>query len=307
MRELATLPDGNQAQTLADYLLTLKISTRVDQQAESWVVWVCEEDQLAQARQEMTRFLENPTDSRYTAAIRTARALRRQEEQQEEDYRQKQTALRDKMTEPPATGGRRVTMLLLAGSLLVAFFTQLGEDRNVSFLTITPGLGPQGLVALERQLATGEIWRLITPIFLHFGIFHLLFNMFMLVELGGLIEESRGPGRFLLLVVLLAVSSNLAQYFFPWQIEKGLLPPSAAFGGMSGVVYGLFGYLWMKSKYEPDLGLNINPTTVIWLLGWFFLCVFGVIPRVANTAHAAGLVMGMLIGLAPVLWRSLRS
>jgi GlpG protein len=75
---------------------------------------------------------------------------------------------------------------------------------------------------------------------------------------------------------------------------------------MSGVLYGLFGYAWMKSRFEPQLGVTLTPGTVVFLLGWFVLCLTPAIPNIANAAHAAGLVLGILVGAAPAAWRSLR-
>ena len=77
------------------------------------------------------------------------------------------------------------------------------------------------------------------------------------------------------------------------------------FGGMSGVLYGLFGYLWMKGRFEPELGLALSPRLILLLIGWLFLCMTGVLGSVANTAHVAGLAVGMVIGVAPYLWRRL--
>jgi GlpG protein len=314
MRQLATLP-GGQAEALADYLLTLRINTRLDQQPEGWVVWVCDEDQLPQARQELTAFLDNPTDTRYTAASRTANALRRQEEKVEEDYRRRQDALREQMTQTPtSTGGRRLTGLLVVASLLVTFLTQFGDFKQplTRYLTITgelPG-APLDSRSLPELLAAGEVWRLVTPIFIHFSIWHLLFDMYWLAVLGGHIEERRGPGRLLLLVLATAVLSNVAQYYLghiTWGGPAGLvLRTHALFGGMSGVVYGLFGYVWMKSRFEPRLGLRIDANTVIWMVAWFFLCMTGAVGPIANVAHGVGLVVGMVAGIAPVLWRRWR-
>jgi GlpG protein len=311
MRQLATLPDANQAQTLADYLLTLHINTQLDHQADGWVLWVCDEDQVPLARQELADFLANPADGRYAAAVRTARTLRQQEDQQEEDYRRRQIDLRQKMTESPPPPGRRVTALLLAGSVLVTILTWYNDPQGRLYrsLTITPVLPKQGdTTPLSAVLAAGEVWRLVTPIFLHFDWIHLIFNMIMLVDLGGLVEDKRGSGRYLLLVLATAVISNVAQYYLGhagWEGGTGLvLRPSSQFGGMSGVLYGLFGYAWMKSRFEPQLGLIISSNTVIVLVGWFFLCMTGTVGPVANVAHGAGLLVGLVVGIAPVLWRT---
>jgi len=308
MRQIATLPDGNQAQSLADFLLTLHINTRLDHEAEGWALWVCDEDKVAQAHQELDAFLRAPTDPRYTVAHRTATVLRQEEDRQEEEYRQRQADLREKMTNP-AHGGRRVTTALIFASILVAVVTQFGEKPEMNrYFTIT-NYDPKNLttLTLPQQLATGEVWRLITPIFLHYGMIHLLFNMIWLATFGSQIELSRGPWKFLGLVLLIAVLSNLGQYYIgniSWQPGlRWTFNPDPRFGGMSGVVYGLFGYIWMKTRYDSEMGIYVDPSTVAILIGWFFLCMTPLIGHVANVAHAVGLLVGMAVGIAPLLWR----
>jgi GlpG protein len=80
--------------------------------------------------------------------------------------------------------------------------------------------------------------------------------------------------------------SNLAQYYY-----KG-----PVFGGMSGVIYGLLGYVWIRGKFDPASGLYLHSYNVMMMLIWFFACLFNLIPNVANAAHAVGLVVGMAWG-----------
>ena len=68
--------------------------------------------------------------------------------------------------------------------------------------------------------------------------------------------------------------------------------------GMSGVVYGLLGYAWMKGRFDPGSGLLLHPQTVAMMLIWFFLCLTGLMGNIANTAHAVGLVLGIAWGYA---------
>ena len=88
--------------------------------------------------------------------------------------------------------------------------------------------------------------------------------------------------RLVGLVLVCAVISNLTQYLY-----KG-----ASFGGMSGVVYGLFGYVWVKGRFQPHLGLGISPESSGIMIGWLFLCMTGLVGPIANAAHVAGLIVG---------------
>jgi GlpG protein len=95
-----------------------------------------------------------------------------------------------------------------------------------------------------------------------------------------------GHGYFLTLVIVFAVVSNLAQY---WMKDP-------AFGGMSGVVYGLFGYVWIHDKYEFGTRYQLPPNVIAISLTWYVVCLLGLIGSVANWAHSGGLFAGMLWG-----------
>ncbi len=186
-----------------------------------------------------------------------------------------------------------LTTALILLCVAVAFRTDLGHRRDPFLLRLTLstfGIGPdgtpgwQGLEAVRR----GEVWRLVTPILIHFGFIHLLFNLWWLRDLGGLIESRRGTARFALLVFGSAVVSDLGQY---------AIEGPSFFGGMSGVVYALFGYVWIKGHYEPEQGMAMHPSNVTIMIAWLFLCMSGLAGPVANAAHGVGLVVGLLAGL----------
>jgi GlpG protein len=308
MRQLATLPDEHAAQALADYLLTLAIDTQVNQEPEGWVVWVRDEDRLPQARAELAEFTRNPADPRFTNAARTAEALRMRQVRDDAAYQRKQINLRDRWAD--RAGRPALTYALILISVAVSLTTGLGKPTEPGQIAVIRSL----FIASEDQtvwdlVSHGEVWRLVTPIFLHFSILHIVFNMMMLYQLGGAIELRRGTGRYALLVLVLAIVSNLAQYYLGayhprdgWSLPE----PSFHFGGMSGVVYGLIGYIWMKGRYEPHLGLMLHPQVLTWAIVWFFLCMTGYVGPIANMAHAGGLVAGIAVGIAPHLWQRLR-
>lgn len=311
MRQLTTLPNADTARTLADYLLTLKIDTQVEKQPEGWAVWVRDEDHLPRARQELEEFTRNPNDPRYSAAPQVADNLRQRKYQEERAYQRRQERFNRRMSGPVAS--QRWTVGLIVVCILVALLSHGGHDRKiVRALSISPYRYTENAIEWQGMtpIMEGQVWRLVTPIFLHFGIWHLFFDMYMLYYLGGAVEQRRGPLRYLLLVLVIAVISNLVQYYFGHPVKDGpelkwIHLPN--FGGMSGVVYGLFGYIWMKARFQPELGFRIHPNTVIYLIGWFFLCMTGWFGPIANGCHIGGLLSGMLLGYAPTVWRSARS
>ena len=143
-----------------------------------------------------------------------------------------------------------------------------------------------------NAMSNGEYWRLVTPVFLHFGLFHLAFNGLWTWELGQRIEPFVGSLHTLVIVLLMAVASNLGQY---------LWGGPSLFGGMSGVVYGLLGYVWIRHKVSPRPQLAIPPGLLGFRLFWLLLGMSGIIDllmsgSIANAAHAVGLVTGMILG-----------
>ena len=87
----------------------------------------------------------------------------------------------------------------------------------------------------------GQIWRLFTPVILHIGFLHLLFNMLWLVVLGKMVEFNMGRIRFVLFILVSGIFSNLCQY-----IMTGPL-----FLGISGVLAAFIGYIWVRKKIAP--------------------------------------------------------
>jgi GlpG protein len=178
-----------------------------------------------------------------------------------------------------------LTCVLIAISVIVALLSRLGEKDDVlDRLFITADGGPGGRSLPE--IREGQVWRLITPIFIHFGWLHILFNMAWLRDLGSAIEKLVGSGALSGLVLTTAIISNLGQFYFA----------GAFFGGMSGVVYGLFGYVWMKSVFDRGSGFNLRHDTVYWMIGWFVVCMLGWVGPVANFGHGFGLATGVVWG-----------
>jgi GlpG protein len=180
-----------------------------------------------------------------------------------------------------------VTYLLIALSILATAVTGLAKREDVlAWLSI--GTADEMLSGRHFQhVMNGEVWRLVTPIFVHYGVLHILFNMWWLADLGVAIEGRIGSLGFAVLVVLTGALSNVAQYVWVG---------SPLFGGMSGVLYALFGYIWVRGRLDASLGLTMPPNTATILLVWLGLGFTGALGNVANVAHLGGLVSGAALG-----------
>lgn len=176
-----------------------------------------------------------------------------------------------------------LTSALVAASVALSLATGFGESAAaVRPFLISEYAGGAPL----REILFGQVWRLFTPMFLHFGLMHLVFNLMWLWELGGALEQRHGPAWLAALVAVLGASSNLAEY--AWS--------GPYFGGMSGVVYGLLGFFWMQGRYNPRFGMGLPRHVVVMMLAWFALCWSGLIGHIANMAHTVGLLTGALWG-----------
>lgn len=152
---------------------------------------------------------------------------------------------------------------------------------------------PLARVFLFGGLDEGQYWRLISPIFLHFGLMHLAFNGLWLAMLGSRIEQLSGSLHLILLVLVSGAFSNWLQ--FTWQ-------GSAFFGGMSGVVYALLGYIWIKSRFVSHPLLQLPAGVLGFMLVWLLVGMSGILEGllgagISNGAHLGGLLIGMLLGM----------
>lgn len=286
MRQIGTIEERDAATRFGDYLASQGISCAVEPGGSGYTVWVHEEDQITRAKEELAQFQKEPGHERYRGAQGTAKVVTQQRVQKSKAIRARTIDMRDRWTRPAIDSGP-VTFGLMALMVVVAILTGVDPAKHQEFFQrMVFSMGDM------QEIRSGEVWRLITPIFLHFGPWHFLFNLLALRDFGLMTEYRLGPPKFFAMVIVIAVLSNFAQF----EMTGG------RFGGMSGVNYGLFGYVWVRGKLDPESGVGVDPTNVTYMLGWFVLCFVGIIPNVANGAHLVGLAIGAAMGASgPVL------
>lgn len=186
------------------------------------------------------------------------------------------------------------TSAVLALCVLVFAAIWLWGDRVVALLTIVPiGIvgGQPAPDSLGSGLAAGQVWRLLSPIFLHFGWMHLVFNMLWLWFFGRQVEAIHGSRRMLAVLVLAGLGGNLAQY----------ATGTVLFGGMSGVDFALLGYVWLMARRCPGRGFFVPQMLVVLMLAWMVFTMTDIaglvgLGNVANEAHLGGLIVGLALG-----------
>lgn len=154
-----------------------------------------------------------------------------------------------------------------------------------------------------EKIRQGQVWRLFSPCILHKELLHLLFNMLWLWMLGKQIEQRLSKIKYILLMLIVGVISNVSQY----------LMSGPYFLGYSGVIMGMVGFIWARQQVAPWEGYPLQKAVLLFLavyvLLMFVLSFFSFVtqaigfnllaPNIANTAHIAGAVVGYLLGRLP--------
>jgi rhomboid protease GluP len=179
-----------------------------------------------------------------------------------------------------------VTKALLVIIAIVFAFEVLthaydSDDAMIAFGAIVPGL-------LQR----GEVWRLITSMFLHGGWLHWLANSWALYQLGTLYEVLFGSKRFAFIYFATGIIAGIASSLY----NHG---PAV---GASGAVFGIMGAFIFSIRRSPIY--RHQPWTrslIVQLVFWIVVNIsIGLrLPFIDNTAHVGGLIAGLLLGFLP--------
>ncbi len=274
MIELASFNEHRIALALSDYLTSLKIINHIEVEPDRFAIMLNHPEDGERAKQELEGFLANPSDPRYwQASWHTGQIIK----------------------QPINTNGVGVAdiaqNLWQRSGILTLAISAICLVVYIALMVI--GQPVFDALSYPKDIRnTQEYWRLLTPVFVHFNVMHIVFNLIWWWDLAGLIERTQSKMQLLGVFLATALLSNFAQY----------LSLGNGFGGLSGVVYGLLGYIWLYPLVNPRIGFRLRPAIVIFMVGWLALGYSGVFDdvfgKMANTAHLIGLLTGIGLGIA---------
>ncbi len=267
MVRLMVLNNARVAQAFIDYMASRHISIQMSPEGEGRVaLWLIDAQHQVETEAELNRFLSEPNHKRYQAASWDVAETRKSQFH----YHTPSFLSMIKAKAGPVT----LSIMLLC----VAIFAlqQLGFNQQIFQILHFPALDGQ----------QWQLWRWLSHAVLHFSVMHIAFNILWWWQLGGDIEKKLGGLKLLQIFAISSALSGAGQYW----VE------GANFGGLSGVVYALVGYLWVVSTKAPQLGLTIPRQIVGFMLVWLVLGYMQPFMAIANTAHLAGLIAGVGIG-----------
>ncbi len=142
---------------------------------------------------------------------------------------------------------------------------------------------------INGAIVAGEVWRLVTAMFLHVDLVHLAFNSYALFSFGTLVERNYGRQRFLIAYVLAGLGGSALSF---------LLSPRPSVGA-SGAIFGLIGVLGAY-YFIYRRQLVAGPSRLLNIVGIvFYNLLYGLItPAIGNWAHIGGLLAGLALGWA---------
>lgn len=262
MLMITSFANPRVAQAFVDYMQTQGVVLTI-QHHETSDVWLADESQAGRVREELARFQQNPEDPRYLAASWQSGQI--------------DSGLHYRRYPFIATLRERagpVTLIVALLCVLVFILMSTLGDQIVMVWLAWP---------FDPSLRF-DLWRYFSHALMHFSVMHILFNLLWWWYIGGAVEKRLGSGKLIVITLISALLSGYVQHKFsgPW------------FGGLSGVVYALMGYAWLRGERDPQSGVylprGLIAFSLIWLIaGWFDL--FGM--SIANGAHVTGLAVGL--------------
>lgn len=307
MRKVISGLDQTAAERLFDFLFTEGIGCQLETSSEGKCdLWVRDEDKLELAKSHLTHFLADPSDPKFDVSQK-AQAMRREQEKAVKEQLRLQKKLESTSGKVPGVGsGASMTVIVIILCISLSLLTSFGDVNRrrieqtgeiplslqvYNSMTLLPVINRPDDSTPMSFILKGQVWRLITPIFLHASMMHLLFNCLFIYTFGRLIEFFYGPIFVLGLFLGGGILGVLAQAYGPsWM---GASPDVI---GASGGALALFSFAWLRPYREPMTPFRVSTFNVMFVLGFVFISMLPNAPvsNVANLAHLGGLVFGAI-------------
>ncbi|WP_036621963.1 rhomboid family intramembrane serine protease GlpG [Pantoea sp. GM01] len=250
------------AQAFVDYMATRGVKLRIERESH-FVIMLEDESKLEMVENELAQFVRDPNHPRYQAASwhsgNTASGLRYERTHIWANIRQRAGPL---------------TMSIMIACIAVFIVMQIvGDDVALDWLA-WPADASQYF----------QVWRWFSHALLHFSLLHILFNLMWWWYLGGAVEKRLGTGKLFVIMLISALLTGWMQAKF-----SGVL-----FGGLSGVVYALMGYCWLRGERDPESGIYLERGLIGFAVVWLVIGFYGAFGlAIANAAHVTGLLVGL--------------
>ena len=178
-----------------------------------------------------------------------------------------------------------VNGLLIALNVLFFLYLEItGSSENVYFMYT------KGAMSAPAVLEDGEYYRLLTAMFMHFGIRHIMNNMLVLFVLGDNLERALGHVKYLIFYLLCGIGSNWVSMMA--HSTDTMTVSAGASGAIFGVVGGLLYVVTANKGHLEDLS-----TRQLVIMIFFSLYLGYTSTGVDNTAHLSGLVIGIVLAI----------
>jgi GlpG protein len=247
------------------------------QNEDAGFVIYCQGDKYDYAQQAFEQFIADPYQAKYQQAAWQSGDVA--------DINSNSPALLTSLKTQFFSHAGIVTLVVFSLCWLVFIASNLGWGNTVfHYLQFYPQLSIDAVLQAPH--------RLLGPAFLHFSWLHIVFNTMWWWQLGGSVEQITGKFSLINLLLVSALVSNVGQFFVD----------GPNFGGLSGVVYALVGYVWWMGWLMPEKGLSLPKPIIGFMLFWLLLGYTSLMPiNVANTAHLLGLLSGCIMAYIQVL------
>lgn len=270
MIPIITLSNPQVAALFVNYMATkgVQIHSQVEHQQTHLFLAETDTQHASLVEEELKIFLLDPLNPRYQAASWQSN------QPQRTDSRYRPTFSIKNMVQQSGP----LTVLIVIVCIFVYICQQIFGDFNVMLQLSWP----------YDDSVKFEAWRYITPAFVHFSILHIGFNLAMWWYLASQTEQKLGTGKLFVIMIVSALVSNWTQSLFS----------GASFGGLSGVVYALIGYVGFTGLRNPAKGIGVPTGLIVFSIVWLIIGQMGVLAdTIANAAHFGGFLIGLLMAL----------